>query len=145
MRHVVRPLLIVIVLLVGGVGPVLAHHSYVLFDRTQLVKVEATIAKIEWKNPHVHFWAYVKNDKGTQDLYAFESGSVASLARRGWTATSFAVNEKVTIYTFPLKNGDHGGYFVQAKKADGTVLIGDEAAYMQLPGETAPPPQPPKE
>jgi hypothetical protein len=119
-----------------------AHHSYVMFDRTRLDKVEATVAKVEWKNPHVWVWAYVGNGSGGHDVYGIESGSVQSLARRGWTAESLKVGEKVTIFLFPLKNGQKGGYFVQATLPNGSVLVGDEAAYMALPGEGAPPPAP---
>jgi hypothetical protein len=127
-----------------GAGSGFAHHSYVMFDRTQIKTVDGTIAKVEWNNPHVWVWAYVPkaNDKTKFDLYGFESGSLISLTRRGWRKDSLKPGDKVTISYFPLRDGRLGGYFVQGKRSNGELIVGDEAAALQLPGEKAPPPAP---
>lgn len=125
-----------------SVGSAWAHHSYVMFDRTKIATVKGTVAKLEFQNPHTWIWAYVPDGKGGHDLYGFESGSVSSLARRGWRKDIVKAGDEVTIDFFPLKSGEHGGFYIRAKRADGSILIGDEAATAQLPGETAPPPVP---
>ena len=103
---------------------VLAHHSYAMFDRDTVSTVQGTIAKVEWVNPHVLFWAYVSNGKGGHDLYGFESASVSGLARQGWTMSTLKAGDKVTIDYNPLRDGRTGGFFVSATFADGSKTPG---------------------
>lgn len=125
------------VALLGAPAPAFAHHSYAMFNRLKKVTIEGTIAKFDWRNPHIYIWLYVKNAKGGDDLYAVEGGSVTMLARQGWSANIIRPGDKVKIDMNPLKDGRNGGYFVQLVKADGTVIRGDAAAGQgngHLPG-----------
>ena len=103
-----------------------AHHSYAMFDGTRTLKVTGTVAKIEWTNPHVFVWVYVRNDarESAYDLYAFENGAPNALARGGWSKTMFAADEAVTIEYWPLFDGRTGGHVVSVTRGDGTVLRG---------------------
>lgn len=103
-----------------GATPAQAHHSYAMFDLTQRRTVEGTVAKLEWINPHVFVWLYVKGKQG-YDLYSFESGSPAMLKRHGWTPSTLAAGERLTIEYFQLKDGRNGGAFVSAMHADGRI------------------------
>jgi hypothetical protein len=113
-----------------------AHHSYSVIDNTRIVEVEATIAQLEWVNPHMFLWAYVADD--SQDsgyqLYAFEAGSVTMMAKSGWTRDdTVEVGEVVTIEYLPLKSGEPGGSLGTITHADGRVTPGDFPAlrYME--------------
>ena len=44
------------------------------------------------------------------------------LNRRGWTKKTLQPGEQVTVTFRPLRDGSHGGMFVNAKRTDGTVL-----------------------
>ena len=112
-------------------GSAFAHHSYIMFDRDRKITVDGTIAKLEWQNPHVWVWAYVANDKGGFDLWGFESGSVNALARRGWRQGFLKTGEKMKIELYPLKNGEHGGYFIKGTRPDGSVIESDEPIGLQ--------------
>ena len=103
-----------------------AHHSYAMFDGTRTLTVSGTIAKLEWMNPHVYVWVYVRNEKtpGGYDLYAFENGSTNVLTRMGWSKETFKVGEKVSVDYWPLKDGRTGGHFVKGMHADGTISPG---------------------
>ena len=103
-----------------------AHHSYAMFDGTRTLKVVGTVAKIEWTNPHAFVWVYVPNAKSESgyDLYAFENGPPSALAREGWSTTTFATGEPVTIEYWPLLDGRTGGHFASATRADGSVVRG---------------------
>ena len=103
-----------------------AHHSYAMFDGTKTLTVNGTVAKLEWANPHVYVWVYVRNASAPSgyDLYAFENGSTGVLARLGWTKSTFAVGEKVTVEYWPLRDGRTGGHFVKATHEDGRVALG---------------------
>lgn len=103
-----------------------AHHSYAMFDGTRTTTVRGTVAKLEWTNPHVFVWMYVPNSaaQGGFDLYAFENGSPNVLARGGWSATTFAAGEELTIEYWPLLDGRTGGHFRLATRVDGTLIRG---------------------
>src|SRR5688572_1696516 len=90
---------LVLALAVAAVATAGAHHSYSMFDGTRTLTVAGTVAKIEWTNPHVFVWVYVPNAKSetSYDLYAFENGAPTALAREGWSKTTFATGEPVTI------------------------------------------------
>ncbi len=110
-----------------GLAPVAsAHHSYAMFDGTRTVTVKGSVAKIEWTNPHVFVWMYVPNSASASgfDLYAFENGSPNVLARMGWSKTTFATGEELTIEYWPLADGRTGGHFARAVRADGSEVRG---------------------
>jgi hypothetical protein len=103
-----------------------AHHSYAMFDGTRQLTVKGTVAKLEWTNPHIFIWVYVPNAaaENSFDLYAFENGSPNVLTRLGWSKTTFAAGEEVTIEYWPLVDGRSGGHFFRATRADGSVIRG---------------------
>jgi hypothetical protein len=107
-----------------------AHHSYAMFDHSRTVTLEGSVAKIEWVNPHVFVWIYVKKNgrSGEYDLYGFENGPVTMMMREGWTKDTLKVGEVVSVQFFPLSDGRMGGYFIKAVHADGRVSVGDRHA-----------------
>lgn len=103
-----------------------AHHSYAMFDSAATRRVSGTIAKLEWKNPHVFLWIYVPraNAPGKYDLWAFENGSPSALSVRGWDPASFKPGERITVEYWPLRDGRPGGHFEKGTFADGHSLNG---------------------
>src|SRR5262245_53307730 len=108
-----------------------AHHSYAMFDHSRTVTLEGSVAKVEWVNPHVFVWLYVKKQggkPGEYDLYGFENGPVTMMMREGWTKDTLRIGEIVSVQFFPLNDGRNGGYFIKAVHADGRVSVGDRHA-----------------
>jgi hypothetical protein len=103
-----------------------AHHSYTMFDGSAIKTITGTVARLEWVNPHVFLWVYVRNpDSDTgYDLYALENGSPNVLRERGWSTTYFEEGELVAISYWPVVDGRNGGHFAVATRADGTVVYG---------------------
>ena len=116
-----------------------AHHSYAMFDQAKKLSLQATVAKVEWGNPHVFVWVYVQQPDGHYKPYSFESGSVSTLSREGWTANSLRVGEKVTVQYFPLRDGRTGGSLIRVIHADGRI----DSADPNAPGgvKYSPPPR----
>jgi hypothetical protein len=117
------------------VPPAFAHHSYAVIDKSKVLEVSATVAKLEWINPHVFLWAYVADEsqESGYQLYAFETGSLTMMTKAGWTRdNTIKVGEKVTIEYFPLFNGESGGELATLTQADGTVIPGDIPALKWL-------------
>jgi len=139
--HLRTPL--VCALLFGWLPAAWSHHSYAMFDRSKVLEVDGTVAKVEWNNPHVWFWLYVQNPERKYDLFGFESGGISALARFGWSKSTLQQGDKIKLDYFPLRSGEHGGFLVRVIHPDGSVSRGDIASQLQLPGEKAPPPSVP--
>lgn len=119
-----RPLIAVLGLVAAATAA--GHHSYAMFDGNRMLTVKGTVAQLEWTNPHIFIWVYVPNAAAENgfDLYAFENGSPNVLTRLGWSKTTFAPGEELTIEYWPLVDGRTGGHFFRATRADGTVIRG---------------------
>jgi hypothetical protein len=110
-----------------GVAPLAhAHHSYAMFDDGRTLEVTGTVAKLEWTNPHVYVWMYVKDPAAANGftLYAFENGSVNVLQGKGWSRTALKAGDSATVAYWPLRDGRPGGHLSSMTLADGSVLKG---------------------
>jgi Family of unknown function (DUF6152) len=124
-----------------------AHHSYAMFDASRIKTITGTVARLEWVNPHVFLWVYVPNpDSDTgYDLYALENGSPNVLRQRGWSKTFFTEGEWLAISYWPVIDGQNGGHFAVATRADGTVIYGAGGpGGSPDAGKTIPPPAAPQ-
>ena len=125
-----------------------AHHSYALFDGSKINTITGTVAQLEWVNPHVFLWVYVRNpDSDTgYDLYALENGSPNVLRERGWSRTYFEEGELLAIRYWPVNDGQNGGHFAVATRSDGTVVYGAGGpGGSPDTGKAIPPPPAPEE
>lgn len=102
----------------------LAHHTYAMFDSTVTRTVRGSVARVEWRNPHVYVWVYVPRAGGGHDLYAFENAAVPVLERAGWRRDMLATGETVAVDFAPLRDGRPGGHLLRLTRGDGSVLPG---------------------
>jgi hypothetical protein len=83
-----------------------AHHSFSAeFDAKQRTTFEGVITKVEWTNPHVYFYADVKNKDGQVENWAFQTAGPNLLTRAGWDRNSLKVGDHVTVVGFPARDG----------------------------------------
>ena len=103
-----------------------AHHTYAMFDGDRTATVTGTVAKLEWRNPHVYLWVYVRDPKaqGGHTLYAFENGAPNVLERRGWSKNLLRAGDAIKVTYWPLRDGRPGGHFEAATLGDGRVMRG---------------------
>src|ERR1700683_754112 len=65
--------------------PLLAHHSFgAEYDADKPVTLTGVLTKIEWTNPHSHFFMDVKDDKGNVANWKFEGYPPVVLYRTCW-------------------------------------------------------------
>ena len=105
-------------------APVLAHHSFAMFDREKNLTMTGTVTEFEWTNPHVWIHMKVPDQTGKDVVWSFEMQAIAQDSSLGWRADSVKPGDKVTIDFHPLKDGSRGGQLVAATLADGKRLGG---------------------
>ncbi len=103
-------------------GPVIAHHSFAMFDQSKTVTLKGTVSEFQWTNPHAFIHIEVPNDSGGKAEWQVELNSPNNLKRQGWKSTSVKVGDAVTLVMNPLRDGKRGGLFVSVTLPDGTVL-----------------------
>ena len=71
-------------ILLGTAAPS-AHHSFAAqYDADKPITLKGTVTRIEWTNPHFHFYVDVKDEKGVVTQWAFEGYPPNMLVRQGW-------------------------------------------------------------
>jgi hypothetical protein len=112
----------VLAMAMGGVGSAFAHHSGAMFDRSQVVSLEAVVVEWSWTNPHSWLQVSAEHNGEANVLWSFESTSTQILAKQGWRRTSLVPGDKVVVEYNPFRDGAPGGNLVRVTKQDGTVL-----------------------
>ena len=88
--------------------PTWAHHSFAAeFDIKKPVRLEGTVTKMEWINPHAWIHIDVKGPDGKTTSWMVEGGTPNILLRRGFTKQSLEVGTVVIVEGYQAKNGEN--------------------------------------
>lgn len=78
--------------------PLLAHHSgAAVFDQNKKIDLTGIVTKVEWVNPHAHFYIDVTDSSGKVTNWNLELASPSILVRNGWKRNSIKEGDKVTV------------------------------------------------
>lgn len=117
-------------LVVAGAGmllaavPMWAHHAFAAeFDAKKPVKLEGTVTKMEWINPHAWIHVDVKNPDGTTTNWMVEGGTPNTLLRRGFTKDSLQAGTTVIVDGYQAKDGSNRANGRDITFADGRKLF----------------------
>jgi hypothetical protein len=102
--------------------PVLAHHSFTMFDTTKQITIAGTVTSFEWTNPHSYIEIDVADEAGAVKHWSIEMGSPSILQQSGWKFSSLKKGDKTTLVINPLKTGLAGGFLNTATLPTGKVL-----------------------
>nr|TFG55054.1 MAG: hypothetical protein E4H34_01260 [Hyphomicrobiales bacterium] len=105
--------------------PAFGHHSYAMFNNTQLLNLKGTVTDFEWVNPHSWLHVSITNESGTAETLSFASSSPRGLMAEGWKADSVGAGDAVEIEFHPLRDGSRGGQLLVVSRSDGTKLCAD--------------------
>jgi hypothetical protein len=90
--------------------PVIAHHSFAVYDRTKTLTIKGNVKTFQWTNPHCVVWVTVQPDGGGEPQeWGIETTSPGVLTRSGWTRNSIKPGDHVAVEFNPLRDGSHGG------------------------------------
>jgi DNA/RNA endonuclease YhcR with UshA esterase domain len=108
---------------------VVAHHSWTAeYDADKPVTVKGVVTKVEWTNPHTHFYVESKDEKGAVTSWNFEMASTLALERGGWSRKTLPVGAEVTISGF-------GGRAVTERAIASAITTSDgRALFVAKPG-----------
>ena len=98
-----------------------AHHSTSMYDRGAPITIDAEVVEFRWVNPHLNL-TVVDTAQASGKNWSIEMSSPGVLTRSGWTKRTFNPGDKITVKFGPLRNGEAGGYFLEATLADGKVM-----------------------
>lgn len=113
--------------LIASALPALAHHAFGNeFDESKPITLEGVVTRIDWENPHVHYFIDVAQADGTMINWACETSGPIRLARRGWAQNTLKPGDRVIVHGFPAKDASHSADGRKVTFADGQP-IGTEA------------------
>ena len=107
-----------------------AHHSFAgEFDVEKPIKLQGTITRVEWINPHAWIHIDVKRPDGTVESWAIEGGTPNTLYRRGITRESIKAGMVINVDGYLARDG--------SKKANGRDLTLPDGRKLFLSGAGA--------
>jgi len=111
MRHTPIALLAAFALCVTATAA-LAHHSFSAeFDVNKPIKLEGTVKRVQWINPHTWIYIDVKKPDGTTEEWGIEAGTPNTLFRLGFTREALPVGSMIVVDGYEARDG--------AKRANG--------------------------
>jgi len=104
--------------------PALAHHSFgAEYDETKPVTVTGVVTKVDWENPHIHFYIDVKDDAGNIVHWKFEGFPPNMLVRQGWRRdVTMKLGDTVTVFGWRARDGSNFAHSREVTWSDGKKL-----------------------
>ena len=90
--------------------PAWAHHSGAAeFDSSKKLELTGTVTKMDWVNPHAHFYIDVKAADGKVTNWNLELASPSILIRNGWRKDSVKEGDTVSVTGSQARDGSNLG------------------------------------
>jgi hypothetical protein len=113
---------LVVAFALGVPSAALAHHSG-LYDETNIVAIEGTIAAIDWINPHVRLTVEVEGPDGGTASWQVEGTSINALERWGVAREWFAMGAHIAVKGPASRFGRNAMVGATAQLADGRSVL----------------------
>src|SRR5215210_3874222 len=105
--------------------PVWAHHSFgAEYDADKPITLTGVITKVEWTNPHSHFYLDVTDATGKVVNWKFEGYNPAVLYRIGWKKDiTLKPGDKITVFGWQARDGGNWAHSREVTLAGGKKLF----------------------
>jgi hypothetical protein len=105
-------------------APLWAHHAFAAeFDGKKPVKLEGTVTKMEWINPHAWIHIDVKDADGKVTNWMVECGTPNTLLRRGVNKNSVTAGMEIVVDGYQAKDGSNKANGRDVTFADGRKVF----------------------
>ena len=112
-----------------------AHHSFAgEFDVEKPIKLQGTVTRVEWINPHARIHIDVKKPDGTVESWAIEGGTPNTLYRRGITRDSVKAGMVINVDGYLARDGSRKANGRDLTLPDGRKLFLSGAGANEQPG-----------
>lgn len=98
--------------------PASAHHSFAMFDSSQVRTITGSVVQFRWSNPHVALFVQEQGTTGRSGIWAIELTSPGNLRRLGWSRTTLAPGNRIEVQMNPMRDGRQGGGFREVTLLD---------------------------
>jgi Family of unknown function (DUF6152) len=130
-----RVLTLILSALSLGATPVLAHHSFAMYQRDKTLTLSGTVKEYDWTSPHVMIQVLADGAKSGPVMWQIEGSSPTVLARGGWTSTLLRPGDRISLGIHPRKDGGAGGLLADEQQ----MLVNGQPArgvlWLQTPAE----------
>lgn len=102
-----------------------AHHSFgAEYDANKPITLTGTVTKIEWTNPHSHFFLEVKDKDGKVTTWKMEGYPPVVLSRTGWRKdVTMKPGDVITVTGWRARDGGEWGHSREITLPDGKKLF----------------------
>ncbi len=109
--------------LLGAAFPIAAHHSFAAeYDANAKVEFDGVVTKVEWTNPHAHYYVNVTGVDGKITNWNMELASPNMLNRNGWTRKTLFEGQKIHVTGSRAKDGTNTAATSTIQLPEGKVL-----------------------
>jgi hypothetical protein len=119
-------------------GAASAHHSPAAFDRSHEVRIEGTLTRVTYSNPHIYLSVEIIGPAGVPIAQEVEVGPISTIQPLGLMSDSLRVGEHVVVRANPSRRG--AGYTVlglDVTRADGKTFPLNIMSASARPASTA--------
>ena len=115
---------LIVVALAAFATPVEAHHSFAAeYDQTKPLRVEGTVVRLDWRNPHAIMAVTSVNAAGEKLTWTFEMGAPRVLTNRlGWSTDSVKLGDRIIVDGFYARSGGSNAAAQYVTTASGARL-----------------------
>ena len=102
-----------------------AHHSFgAEFDGSKPITLKGVITKVEWSNPHCHFYMDVKDTAGKTKTWKFEGFPPNVLTRTGFKKdVTLKAGDTLSVFAWLARDGSAFAHAREITLADGRKLF----------------------
>jgi hypothetical protein len=102
-----------------------AHHSFgAEYDVNKPITLTGVVTKVEWTNPHTHFYLDVADPAGSVTNWKFEGYNLAVLYRIGWKKDfTIKPGDRITVSGWQARDGGNWAHSREVTLPDGKKLF----------------------